>query len=118
MGPEPIKGLSVKRYMVKFAHKSVFFRSVTALAVVFLFGVLLLPTVAGSQQADCDDDCDDHCESVCGCISCLPTTLAYVIPLRDNTPVLNVQAYSMFTPSIDIEYEFLDRVDRPPQILL
>ena len=104
--------------MVEFAHKSVLFRFVTALAVVLLFGVLLLPTVAGTLQADCDDDCDDHCESVCGCIGCPPVTLACVIPLPDNSPALNIQGYSIITPSIDLEYEFLDRVDRPPQALL
>lgn len=104
--------------MVDLARKSVLFRFVAALAVLFLFGILLLPAVAGTLQADCDDDCDDHCESVCGCIGCPPVTLACVIPLPDNTPVLNIQAYSIITPSIDIEHEFLDRVDRPPQTLI
>lgn len=108
----------LKVQMVKVAHKSILFRFVTALAVVLLFGVLLLPAVAGTLQADCDDDCDDHCESVCGCIGCPPVTLAYVIPLPDNTPELNIQAYSTISLSMDIEYEFLDRVDRPPQTLL
>ena len=104
--------------MVKFAHKSVLFRLVTALAVIFLFGVLLLPTLTGALQSDCDEDCDDHCESVCGCISCPPVTLACVILLTDNTPVLNLQAYSIIDLSIDIEHEIRDRVDRPPQTLI
>jgi len=104
--------------MVKVANKPVFLRFVTALAVALLFGFLLLPTVAETMQTDCDDDCDDHCESVCGCIGCPPVTLACIIPLPDNTPTLNIQAYSIITPSMDIEHEFLDRVDRPPQTLL
>ena len=104
--------------MDKYAHKSVLFRFVTVLAVVLLFGVLLLPTVAETLQADCDDDCDDNCESVCGCIGCLPVTLAYVIPLPDNSPTPDIQGYFTTTPTIDIESEFLDRVDRPPQTLL
>lgn len=105
-------------HMVIFAHKSVLLRVVTALAVVVLFGVMLLPAVAGTLQADCDDDCDDQCESACGCIGCPPVTLVCVIPNPDNTPVLNIQAYSIIRPAMDIEYELLDRLDRPPQVLL
>lgn len=108
----------LKVKMAKCSHNSTSFRLVTALAVVFLFGVLLLPTVLETLQTDCGDECDDHCESVCGCIGCPTVTLACVIPLPDNTPVLNIQPYSIISPSIDFEHEFLDRVDRPPQTLL
>ncbi len=104
--------------MVKVANKPVLLRIVTALAVALLFGFLLLPTVAETMQTDCDDDCDDHCESDCSCVGCPSTTLVCVIPLPDTTPVLNIQPYSMISPSIGFEHEFLDRVDRPPQTLL
>ena len=104
--------------MTIIAGKSALLQLCTALTVVFLIGVLLLPAVTDIQVADCDDDCDDQCESVCGCIGCPPATLAFVIPPSDNSPALNIQGYSIFSPSIDIEYEFLDRVDRPPQTLL
>ncbi len=104
--------------MVNFANKSLLLRFVTALAIILLFGVLLLPTVAETMQTDCDDDCDDHCESVCGCIGCPPVILSYEISPPEHVPAMNIQGYSIISSSVGIEYECLDRVDRPPQTLI
>ena len=104
--------------MTKFARKSVLFRFISVLTFVVLLCVPLLPALAGTQAADCDDECNDRCESVCGCIGCPPVTLACVVPLPEHAPTQNLLAYSIISPSTDIEREFFDRVERPPQKLL
>lgn len=100
--------------MLKTGHKSVFFSLVLALSFVFLFGILLLPTVTGTQEADCDD-CNDHGKSVCGCFGCPPVTLAYDMPLPDYSPAMNVLAYNTTNISNDFKCDFFDRLDRPPR---
>jgi hypothetical protein len=95
---------------------------VTVLILVSLLAVLFLPSVIGSQASDCKDecnsDCNDHSESVCTCIGCLPITLGYVTNHFEDSYSLDIHTYAIIDPSIDIEYDLLARVDRPPQQLL
>jgi len=108
----------VRHQMEDFSPKAVLFRFVAALTVVLLLGALIIPTLTDTHPADCDDECDDHCDSVCGCIGCPPAILSFEISAPECSPALHIQGYSIITPSVDIEYEFLDRVDRPPQTLV
>lgn len=115
---ELIQSTGVKRFMVEYFSKAILFRFVAALTVVLLLGVLIFPALVDTQTVDCDDECDDHCESICGCIGCPPAILSFEISPPDHGPALGIQSYSIISLSIDIEYEYLDRVDRPPQTLL
>ena len=115
---ELIQTSGVKHIMVDYSSKAVLFRFVAAMTVVLLLGLLIFPALVDTQLVDCDDECDDHCESVCGCIGCPPAILSFEISPPDHGPALDIQGYSIISLSIDIEYEFLDRVDRPPQALL
>lgn len=100
--------------------KEVLYRFATILTCVMLLAVLLLPAVISSQESGCKDacgnDCEDHGESVCGCFGCLPTTVGYVTNIFDDGYSMNVITCSIIDHSMEIEYGFLTRVDRPPQI--
>lgn len=98
--------------------KTVLFRFVTTLTFVLLFGVLLLPSVITPQVVDCDDNCTAPYESVCICIGCTSIVLGIENLLPTYSHARNVLAYSIITPSIDIQSEWRDRVDRPPKALL
>ncbi len=103
--------------MAKNKHKTIIFRFVAGLTIIFLFGAMLFPAIAETLESDCDDcdDCNDHGKSVCGCFGCPPVTLAYEMPLPDYSPVLNVLAYNRINISNDFKCDFFDRLDRPPR---
>ncbi|MBU8933438.1 MAG: hypothetical protein KOO62_05470 [candidate division Zixibacteria bacterium] len=121
---EPIRGFGVEAIMAEKDCKTILFRFVAALTLVLLLVAPLLPAPTGAQVSACDDcdDCDDHDdgdgESVCGCIGCLPVTVACVSDFSEDSYTLDAITYSIINPFIDIECEFFDRVDRPPQTLL
>ena len=104
--------------MLKTIRNPSSFHFILALSFVFILGIFFLPTMSGAEVADCDKGCDDHGESVCGCLGCPPVTIVCEIPYREHNPRQTVHLYSIFNCSIDLEREFFDRLDRPPQIFL
>jgi len=122
---EHIKVFGVQQVMSKKDYKKVLLQITSVLTLVVMLvmlAILILPTVIGAQESgckeECNDDCKDHGETVCGCIGCLPATTGYVTNIFEDSYTLNIIIYSIIDPSIDIEYVFLARVDRPPQTLL
>ncbi len=119
---ELISVLGVQQVMSKKDYKKVLLQFASVLTLVMMLAVLILPTVISAQgsgcKEECNDDCKDHGETVCGCIGCLPTTTGYVTNIFEDSYSLEILICSIFDPYIDIEYEFLTRVDRPPQTLL
>jgi len=108
--------------MSKKDYKIVLFRFVTALTLVLLLAVPLLPTVISVQKSDCKkecgDNCKDHGKSVCGCIGCLPASIGYVTNIFEDSYTLKVIECSVIDSYIDIEYELPTRLDRPPRTIL
>ena len=100
--------------MVKNNHKTEVFRFVAGVTIVFLFAVMLLPAVAEALETGCDD-CTDHGESVCGCVGCPPVIVAYEVPLPEYDQTLNVLKHFMINPSNDFNYNYIDRLYRPPR---
>ena len=106
--------------MDKNTHKIAILRFVAGLTVALLFGVLLLPIVAGALGTDCDtcDDCDEckDCEkSVCACVVCPPVTLAHEVHIVEHDHTLNVRSYDILDPSDNFNCDFFARLDRPPR---
>ncbi len=107
--------------MSKNEYKIILFRFVAVLTLVFMLVVPILPTVISVQEsnckAECCDDCKEHGKSVCGCIGCLPASIGYITNQFEDRYTLEVVECSVIDSYIDIEYEFLTRLDRPPRSL-
>jgi len=92
------------------------------LTIIFLFAVLIQPTLIKTQEYDCEEECEencgDNCESACGCIGCPPISLAVENLIPDLNHSLTVSSYRFADQYDGSKCEFVNRLDRPPQILL
>lgn len=86
--------------------------------VLMLLFVLATLSLSGAVEVfaeDCDDGCPDECTSVCGCINCPPSMVIIDISRSDQAALPVLLSWSTSGSFLELEQEWFDGIDRPPQ---
>lgn len=106
--------------MFEIDFQSRLFRALSALTAIAVLAAVSLPLsdASGIMSSDCDDGCDEDCESACGCTGCPLPTVAIGAVQSDHAPSLSVLPLRLTTVRAEVEQEWFDSIDHPPQVPL
>ena len=74
-------------------NRSALLRVLSAVCLGLLFGLLLLPTLSGVVDCDCEKGCDDHDGPICACTNCIPVSPACEVAIPGLAFTFNVSSF-------------------------